>query len=59
MLRVDSHAWPASSTGAYRNTTEKVDEKVKIVRRRDSHLLRIRKQEIEGGLELMATASCY
>jgi len=31
MLRVDSHAWAASSVGAYRNTTPKMDEKVKIV----------------------------
>lgn len=31
MLRVDSHAWSASSAGAYWNTTEKMDEKVKRV----------------------------
>jgi len=31
MLRVDSHAWAASSTGAYWNTSEKMDKKVKIV----------------------------
>jgi hypothetical protein len=31
MLRVDSHAWAASSAGAYWNTTEKMDEKVEIV----------------------------
>ena len=31
MLRVDSHAWAASSTAAYWNTTEKMDEKVKKV----------------------------
>jgi len=31
MLRVDSRAWAASSTGAYWNTAEKIDEKVEIV----------------------------
>ncbi len=31
MLRADSHAWAASSAGAYWNTTEKMDETVKIV----------------------------
>ena len=31
MLRVDSNAWAASSTGPYWNTTEKMDEKVNIV----------------------------
>jgi hypothetical protein len=36
MLRVDSHAWAASSTGAYWNTTETIDEKVKIVNYNDS-----------------------
>jgi len=31
MLRVDSHAWAASSTGACWNTAEKTDKPVKIV----------------------------
>jgi hypothetical protein len=31
MVRVDSHAWAASSTGAYWNTAEKMGEKVEIV----------------------------